>query len=216
VATGCAPGYVCLASSCAVPVGAGSLCGSCLAGQKCDNGVCCATGPERCCTSSTLCPNGLSCNTVASTCYGTCNDFDDSRCVDPATYCDGDTCVAKLAAGMPCVADRQCALGTCVEGVCCATTCDGVCESCRRALNGVSDGSCAPIHLGGQDLLPTPACGNPAVGCIRPSCACDGAGSGASHCRAGVGQSCVIGADCITDVCVCIDDPCTAKKCVSG
>ena len=47
--------------------------------------------------------------------------------------------------GIPCVANRDCATGSCVEGFCCNTSCTGKCQSC--ALPG-HRGTCTPVPEG--------------------------------------------------------------------
>ncbi|MBN2573531.1 MAG: hypothetical protein JXP73_03110 [Deltaproteobacteria bacterium] len=89
--------------------------------------------------------------------------------------------------GSPCTLNGDCALGNCIDGVCCATTCAG-CNGCASALTGKADGTCAAV-LTGQDPHNTCAdetatneCGNDGT--------CDGAGAcrkvSTSHvCKAG-------------------------------
>lgn len=48
-----------------------------------------------------------------------------------------------LAAGSSCSASAECDSGYCVNGLCCASACDGVCEACSAALTGGEDGTCA-------------------------------------------------------------------------
>jgi len=82
----------------------------------------------------------------------------------------------KLAApvGSACSVDKDCTLGNCIDGVCCATTCTG-CNACASTWTGKSDGTCAPA-LGGKnphgacvDETATNQCGNDGT--------CDGAGA---------------------------------------
>jgi hypothetical protein len=76
-----------------------------------------------------------------------------------------------------CAEDSDCASGFCVEGVCCGSRCDGLCQSCT--LPG-SVGACTPEPLGVDFRA---QCG-PARACVST---CDGAG----HCiGAGVGTLC--------------------------
>ena len=51
-------------------------------------------------------------------------------------------CRLLLTAGQLCTAGAECGTGLCVDGVCCGTACDGVCESCN--LPG-SAGECKAI-----------------------------------------------------------------------
>jgi hypothetical protein len=50
-----------------------------------------------------------------------------------------------LGPGDACAADERCASGTCVDGVCCNTSCEGVCTACDVAS---ALGTCSPIPAG--------------------------------------------------------------------
>ena len=67
--------------------------------------------------------------------------------------------------GIPCLQPTDCTSGYCVEGVCCNSPCDGLCESCRNSATGALDGSCFPI-IAGTD---------PYDECVDPE-TCDGFG----------------------------------------
>ncbi len=79
----------------------------------------------------------------------------------------------------PCLADELCESGHCVDGVCCATACEGVCEACSsEAKGGGEDGVCGPVAAGKDprhDCRADP--GFPA------SCGADGMCDGSGHCR---------------------------------
>src|SRR5205814_6954684 len=49
------------------------------------------------------------------------------------------------APGAPCASDSECGSGVCAQGVCCATACTGLCQSC--AVPG-SMGTCSPVPAG--------------------------------------------------------------------
>ncbi|HIA05023.1 MAG TPA: hypothetical protein EYN66_24510, partial [Myxococcales bacterium] len=51
------------------------------------------------------------------------------------TYDDGEYCET----------DDWCNSGHCVEGLCCETTCEGLCMRCSEALTGVDSGKCRPV-----------------------------------------------------------------------
>jgi hypothetical protein len=74
-----------------------------------------------------------------------------------------DTGTGAKANGVPCGAGNECQTGFCVDGVCCESKCDGVCEKCNQAPNV---GSCTPIP-DGQDpdnecpTTPLPDAGTP-------------------------------------------------------
>ena len=76
----------------------------------------------------------------------------------------GSPCLdACLPEGTACNKGVECLSGNCVDGVCCATSCDGPCQSC--ALEGTV-GKCSPVPLGSDP-------GNDCGICQT----CDGAGS---------------------------------------
>ncbi len=120
-------GTVCAAASCSGGVfTAASVCngaGSCTAGSTTNcspytcnaGGTACLTG----CTTSTQCASGF--------------------------YCNGSTCVPKKAAGALCSNAQECLSGNCVDGVCCNTACNSVCQRCNIAG---SVGTCTSIPAG--------------------------------------------------------------------
>lgn len=69
---------------------------------------------------------------------------------------------APLPVASPCSNSAECATGHCVDGLCCNTLCDGVCERCDA--NG-SEGQCSPIEAG-----------------LDPDSECKGAGDGQGPC----------------------------------
>ncbi|HEX3695315.1 MAG TPA: PA14 domain-containing protein [Polyangia bacterium] len=81
--------------------------------------------------------------------------------------------VSLSAPGTSCASDAECGSGFCVDKVCCATRCDGICQSC--ALAG-SLGICLPAEVGTD---PRNDCPDEMPG----SCARDGACDGAGQCR---------------------------------
>jgi hypothetical protein len=96
----------------------------------CDGAGVCVTGPSLVCTPYS-CVNGA--------CY--------ADCVSPAECVVGASCVDSSCRGTGsldglCSANAECSTGICAQGVCCASTCDGVCSSC--ALRG-SLGTCTPV-----------------------------------------------------------------------
>lgn len=95
--------------------------------------------------------------------------------------------------GNSCVTSDDCHTGFCVDGVCCETACDGVCEACSAAKKGSGeDGLCGPIKKG-QD--PDDECqagtGNDAV-CVPGTC--NGAGA------------CQVNANVICQAASCLDE----------
>lgn len=112
---------------------------SCLDGiyhypQYCDGSGICPEGD------STICDPYLCAD--ASTCATSC-DFD-VECVE-GYYCSEASCVPLDGNGSLCSTADHCVSGFCVDGVCCASACDGVCESC--ALSAY-EGECVPEWSG--------------------------------------------------------------------
>jgi hypothetical protein len=221
----CESGYVCDGShQCVLPSGVGSACtggpgqGDCDDGLECENGVCCVNNGSTCCADPLDCDGGLACNLTTATCYETCSDFGSSSCADPAgDYCLANACVDKESPGSACSNAGECIHGFCVEGVCCTGACTSVCQSCRAALTGASDGTCAAIRAGSTDSAPTALCTATGQGCTGgSSCACDGAGSSAANCRRAVGQGCSAAADCWSGVCECAGEQCLTRKCAAA
>jgi len=59
----------------------------------------------------------------------------------------GSGAATMLPNGAACDSASQCASGSCVDAVCCESSCDGACEGCNAAG---SEGTCTP-HLEGED-----------------------------------------------------------------
>ncbi len=91
-----------------------------------------------------------------------CDTCDDCACGEGFACVDGN-CAPLTANGESCGADGDCASGFCTDGVCCATACDGLCESCGLAA---SKGTCTPIAI---NTDPADECGTCKV--------CNGAGA---------------------------------------
>lgn len=117
---------------------------------------------------------------------------------DPAGECPaGSTCDGTgrcaLLPGETCASGADCLSGSCADGVCCDTTCEGACRACDLPGRG---GVCSFVPAG-QD---------PDVECPVGE-ACDGAGA----CDLLLGNPCVDGGDCPGGLCVdgvCCDAPC--------
>ena|GEM_PF-3032678 len=121
----------------------GTRCGdpSCASGvltpfpQCSASGSCDAKAPVSC--DGAVCADSISCN---GACHG------DNDCVE-STHCDQGVCVPDSPGGEPCDRASECDTNFCVDGVCCATLCDGPCVSCD--LDG-HVGTCSP-HAAGTD-----------------------------------------------------------------
>jgi hypothetical protein len=104
-----------------------------------------------------------------------------------------------LATGASCTAGSGCTSGTCAQGICCATSCLGTCQSCA-----------VPGHLGACSL--DPSCGSLDAGVA--DAAADGS---ASPTIIGDFKSCARASDCASGHCVdgvCCDTAC-ADRCHS-
>lgn len=82
----------------------------------------------------------------------------------------------QLPFGAQCTLSTDCALGNCVDGVCCQTACTG-CNACKQTLTGQKDGTCAPV-ASGQD--PHDFCADQTA---TNQCGYDGMCDGAGACR---------------------------------
>jgi hypothetical protein len=98
----------------------------------------------------------------------------------------------EQANGAVCLEDGDCVSGFCIEGVCCDTSCEGACTSCREAGTGMAEGVCGFVRSG-ED--PEADCDESAEACGHDG-SCDGAGAcrfkgvdnvcGAESCSAGM------------------------------
>jgi hypothetical protein len=181
----------------------------------CVDGVCCNSACNGLCQVCNLTGNLGSCAYIAAnsdpsdecagtgTCGGTCNGAGACQfpslglaCVVPndgAGTCNGlGTCVPNtlLGNGLACTSASQCQSGYCVDGVCCNSTCGGLCQACNLAG---SVGACANI----------PNSQDPANECAG-AFTCNGAGG------------CTTSTSCTADAQCNDNSPCTVDACVSG
>jgi len=98
--------------------------------------------------------------------------------------------------GQTCAGDAECTSTLCVDGVCCASTCGGLCQACN--VKGM-EGSCTPVPAG----TASPSCAQqPAASCGFDG-TCDGNGGcrrypsgvacGAGQCTAGSAANALVG-----------------------
>ena len=78
--------------------------------------------------------------------------------------------------GSACASESACRSARCLDGVCCATPCQGKCLSCSRALTGAADGACAPVRAGLKH-------GGDCMAAAAETCGEDGSCDGAGGCR---------------------------------
>jgi hypothetical protein len=158
--------------------------GECLS-SHCVGSVCC----DKACDDASSCTDGKvtepscvtgTCQVATNPCYGyTCNAAKDACRIDckdktdcTGTFeCVGTECVNDLADGANCgTNDKACKSGLCVDTVCCATTCPGLCVSCN--VSGKA-GTCAAVTAGND----------PDGDCKGTSAACNGSCDGAKSCN---------------------------------
>lgn len=201
----------------------GELCegadANCVGTAYCDVTVCAAkkmpgvvcAGANQC--TSNFCVDGVCCNNACgATCsacdlpgtVGTCTfvpagDDPDTECMGNggADVCDGASACAEVN-GSPCAASSECASNTCVDGVCCATSCEGTCEACSNAKSGGPDGTCTFVP---NTMDPDAEC--PA------SLQCNG--SGACQTKLAQGSTCTVSGECQSNNCV--DNVCCGSAC---
>lgn len=137
---------------------------SCI-GAHCEGGL--ATLDAHCDGAGTCgAPSTQDCGAYAcgpTMCLGDCTA--DADCAN-GSFCSAGICVQLGAQGTACEVGHECLSGSCADGVCCDTACDGQCEACDIAE---SVGTCSPV-------FGSPRGGRPTCAGADPSCAgtCDG------------------------------------------
>jgi hypothetical protein len=146
VATDCAGSICqenkCIASSCIdktkngdeADIDCGGSCSPCPDGKTCTNGATDCTGGAcdkgTCCTPKTCAMLGLTCGTAPDGCGGMLqcdNGVMDGTETD--ADCGGVGC-AQCASGLMCKISMDCTSSSCVDGVCCNTSCANTCYGC--------------------------------------------------------------------------------------
>lgn len=147
-------------------------------GESCNGSGSCtpsATGTE--------CAPNL-CQTQSGTCNSSCAT--DANCTEDA-FCDpnGMKCKFKLPLGTACAVNSACESGHCVDGFCCNTPCDGICQACSTEKKGSgTNGYCGNARNGTD---PKGDCAEAG----QSSCLLDGECNGAGACRVyGPGTTC--------------------------
>lgn len=175
----------------ATSCGAAGFCTTLPNGTLCGAAIECTTG---------FCVDGYCCNGVCSnTCQacsaakkgaganGTCgsilaNTDPDSEC---ATECSGGaSCEAPN--GGTCTLNAQCQSGFCADGVCCNTVCNGVCQACSLAKNGVASGTCGNVTINTDPDLECPG----VTVCSAGACT-----------KLAQGAVCTLGGECASGFC---------------
>jgi hypothetical protein len=182
-----------LAASC----GTDGACNGAGACRKYASGTSCAAGS---CTGSTLTLASL-CNGTGTCVGGTTRPCDPFLCgtggackslcganTDCTTgnLCLNTSCGKKPISGT-CTATTDCLSGFCEQGICCATACTGICQSC--AVPG-KEGTCSPVPAGKAPV------GGQCADQGAPSCMKDGLCNGAGAC-----ELYVAGTTCAAETC---------------
>lgn len=194
--------------------------------NECTDGACngsgaCASDDGQSCTLnsdclSNFCVDGVCCDNA---CAGNCEACDltgtEGSCTlvasgqDPDNECANGSCdgggLCKLANGVACGVGSDCLSTFCADGLCCDNGCGGTCEACDL---GGSEGTCTLIS--GAD--PDDECAGADVCNGASQCQClDGNQNGAetdTDCGGGVcpgcmvNDSCLVGSDCQSGVCL--------------
>ena len=192
----CAGAQVCNGSgACKVPNGeACSVATDCLSGY-CVDGVCCTTACTGTCQACSAVKKGSGAD-------GTCGNIavstdPDSECFG-AIACNGAGACALLATGSACAVNAECASTYCVDGYCCNSACNSLCQACSAVKkNSGANGTCGNIAAS-----------------TDPDSECPGATlcSGAATCSLFAnGAACALDAECASGSCA--DGVCCNAAC---
>jgi MYXO-CTERM domain-containing protein len=175
-------------------------------GQTCTGGGQCASGfcaDGHCCDGA--CGGTCqTCNNAAGTCLNIASGLtDNAPACSGASACDGNGGCKSLT-GQTCAQTNgsTCLSGNCADGHCCATACNGPCQTCNN-----TSGTCGNIAYPGTDNSPA---------CTAPN-ACDGSG----NCKKANSGGCTTAADCASGFCsggYCCNVACdgACDSCASG
>jgi hypothetical protein len=153
-------------------------------GTSCDTATFCDgnTVRGRICNGDSLCidnTSGVDCGLHVCRgggCINPCNA--DADCV-AGNWCNASACVAKQADGTACAEGRQCTSTFCVDGVCCDTLCNGLCQACKATLKvSGADGACGNAAAG---LDPHDQCPDDGAESCDRNGVCDGTGQCATY-----------------------------------
>jgi len=163
-----------------------SDCGS----GHCADGVCCNTACTGTCQACTMAKKGAGADGVCSSIALGLQDPNATLTCIGTNACDGANNCKKLN-GQTCTTSSQCVNGSCADGVCCNTACNGTCLACTAALKGTgADGVCGNIPVNQPDTAATATC--------TGTSSCDGNAA----CKKNVGQACTAGSQCVNGNCV--------------
>jgi hypothetical protein len=195
-------------------------------GTSCGNAACGGAGQV---VAGSTCDGKGKCNAgVASGCGGyackggNCSDTcaNDLECV--GVKCINGKCGGKRGLGEACGGAAECGSGNCVANVCCDSACGESCKSCKGAVTGQKDGTCAFVKAG-ED--PGNSCAADATNICGNDGTCDGAGgcrkmNASANCGAAVcaGQtySAVRNCDGAGNCKVAVTSNCDVYACTAG
>ncbi|WP_197041404.1 MopE-related protein [Chondromyces apiculatus] len=181
----------------------------------CDqDGSCNGAGACRLYASGTACSTATCADATTVNAVDTCNGS--GTCVESGTascgefLCSGGACSSLKIDGALCAQGSECDSGFCVDGVCCETSCGGLCEACSMTKKGTGpSGTCGPVAAGND---PDSEC----VADDVASCGQDGTCGGGGACRLyPMGTTCAP-ASCVNETTVDGADACNGSGvCVS-
>jgi len=205
---------------------AGTSCGATTCGNGQQSGHAC-DGLGMCLDSnvSQCAPYTCSGNACATTCTT------DANCIASA-YCASDnTCQPDQGNSKSCTSASQCTSGNCIDGFCCDTACDGICDACSAGKKGSgANGTCGAVKV---DTDPDGECADDGAATCKKNGFCSGNHSckqydsgvacGTTTCAAGTqtGHACNGLGTCnplTSDSCapyVCADTTACANSCAS-
>jgi hypothetical protein len=233
----CASGNYCSGTACVPLLALGRSCstGNQCVSTFCANGVCCSAACngncQQCNTTTGQCQNITGpgnpscapyvCSGASGGCPSSCTT--DALCAS-TDYCNGTSCVMKLATGSTCSGANQCASGFCSDGSCCDKACAGGCDVCAISLGATADGTCTIITTGtGMNPSCAPKTCVNGVGGNCPGACTDDTGctpttycdtSGACLPQLGNGSVCSRARQCTSGNCV--DGYCCDTACAGG
>ncbi len=121
--------------------------------------------------------------------------------------------VSTLDDGISCTYAGECSSGSCVQGVCCDTPCDGGCVACTAELkeSGADDGVCGPVAAGTD---PLDDCTDDGASACLLNGLCDGVGACQTYPESidCTPRSCSANAECTSGFCV--DGVCCETACL--
>ncbi len=110
----------------------------------CVDGFCCGAACGALCQACSAAKTGG----TNGTCGNVTNATDpDAECAG-VTTCNGAAACTKLAQGAVCTLAAECASNFCVDGFCCGTACNTLCQACSAAKKGGANGTCGNVTVG--------------------------------------------------------------------